>query len=63
MILRICRDCEHHEVQWDENEKMGHCSKENMWSIYTKCISNLALAEFIERERVRDEAEQDRKGR
>jgi hypothetical protein len=57
MIIGVCRDCEYHVIKWDQEEKKSHCSKENMWSIYTKCITNIALAQFIERERLKNQEE------
>lgn len=52
MILKICQDCEHHSIKLDDNEQKSHCANENMWSVYTKCISKTALDEFLERQKV-----------
>lgn len=54
MILKVCQDCQYHAVKSDDNEQKSHCSNENMWSIYTKCISKMALDEFIQRQKVQN---------
>lgn len=53
MILKFCQKCEHHSAKMEDSEHMSHCANENMWSIYTKCLSKVALDEFIERQKVR----------
>lgn len=58
MIIGVCQNCEYHSIKWDDEGRKSHCSKENLWSIYTKCIMNIALSEFIEREKIRNQREE-----
>ncbi len=52
MILRSCLKCEFHEVRETEEGKMSHCTKENCWARYSKCVSIRALDRFLDQERL-----------
>jgi hypothetical protein len=33
-----------------DGQRWSHCSKENLWSKYTKCVMQTALESFLQRE-------------
>lgn len=52
MLLQCCIPCEYHEVKEEDGEQMSHCTKENCWSKYSKCVALMALDRFLDNERV-----------
>jgi hypothetical protein len=51
MILKGCISCQFHNVKVEEGEKMSHCSKENCWARFSKCVSLKALDKYLETEK------------
>lgn len=49
MILWYCRNCEHHEAVVVNDHEHSRCLKENCLSIYTKCLTQQAVREFIDK--------------
>ena len=52
MVLQCCVPCEYHELKVEGGEEMSHCTKENCWSKYSKCVALMALDRFLGSERV-----------
>lgn len=50
MILRYCFYCRFHSIKEMDGQRWSHCSKENLWSKYTKCVMQTALESFLQRE-------------
>jgi len=50
MLLSHCRGCAYHEITDKEGHKQSKCNKENSLSIYTKCLAEEAVKQFIERD-------------
>ncbi len=50
MVLKVCMNCPFHEItQNTENESVSFCGKENCYSVYSRCIGNKALEEFVKK--------------
>ncbi|MBW1982808.1 MAG: hypothetical protein JRJ12_16510 [Deltaproteobacteria bacterium] len=47
MILEYCKKCEHHETVELDSRPHSRCLKENCLSIYTKCVADAAVQQFI----------------
>ncbi len=47
MVLRSCLNCKFHEIRDAENGKKSSCRREKCWSVFSKCIANRALEEFL----------------
>ena len=53
MLLSYCGGCVYHEIIENEGHKQSKCKKENSLSIYTKCLAEEAVKQFIERNQQR----------
>jgi len=53
MLLKSCLNCSYHEITNELEEQTSHCSKENCYSRYTKCIAHKALTSFLKDESFR----------
>jgi hypothetical protein len=52
MVLQCCIACEHHVVKLNGAKEMSHCTKENCWAKYSKCVALKALERFLNSEGV-----------
>ena len=50
MLIRSCFRCKSHEVRQGDDEETSHCSKENCWSRFSKCVARKALDRFLDDE-------------
>jgi hypothetical protein len=53
MLLKSCLNCSYHEITSEHKEQTSHCSKENCYSRYTKCIAHKAFTSFLKDESLR----------
>ena len=53
MLLKSCLDCRYHEITDESGEQTSHCSKENCYARYTKCVAQKALITFLKNESCR----------
>ena len=53
MILSYCSLCEYHQIVEVRKHEQSTCKKENCLSIYTKCLSDEAVKQFLHRNRQR----------
>jgi hypothetical protein len=51
MILFYCQRCEQHEIVHVEGFKYSKCLKEKCLSVYTKCVADEAVKQFLQRDR------------
>lgn len=54
MLLFYCKECEYHEIIDVEGHKHSKCYKENRLAIYTKCLTDEAVKQFIDKDKQRD---------
>jgi hypothetical protein len=47
MIVKTCLECKYHAVKMEDGEQTSHCSRENCWSRYSKCILSKALEIYL----------------
>jgi hypothetical protein len=47
MVLKCCSVCPHHSIRAEGEERHSHCSKENCWSRFSKCVTIKALERFL----------------
>ena len=47
MLLSYCSECNHLETVEIKEESHSKCRKENCLAIYTKCISEEAIKQFV----------------
>ena len=59
MTLFYCRECVYHEIIHLREHQQSKCIKENCLSIYTKCLTNEAVKQFIDRDKPRIEERRD----
>ena len=52
MILTHCLKCEYHSEAKIDDELHSKCNNENCLSIYSNCIRNAALNEFVSQNKV-----------
>jgi hypothetical protein len=52
MILVHCLKCGYHEESTTEGEAVSRCRKENCLSMYSDCVANAAMSQFIEGNRL-----------
>ncbi len=53
MLIKSCINCKYHEIAKESNEQTSHCSKENCYSRFSKCIVQKSLNRFLESESFR----------
>ena len=51
MLLFYCRECVYHEIVDLREHQQSKCVKENCLSIYTKCLTDEAVKQFIDRDK------------
>jgi hypothetical protein len=51
MILSYCQRCKQHEIVQIEDLKYSKCLKEKCLSVYTKCVADEAVKQFLQRDR------------
>ena len=47
MILTCCSTCEYHEKVEIDHTLYSKCQKENCLSMYSNCVTNLAVKRFV----------------
>jgi len=52
MVLVHCLKCRYHESLTTEGEAVSRCRKENCLSVYSDCVANAAMSQFIEGNRL-----------
>ena len=57
MFLRCCVSCKYHNIKIEDGQKLSHCSKENCWSQYSKCILSKAMERFLVNENIHSQQE------
>jgi hypothetical protein len=50
MILSYCQRCEQHVIVQVEDFKYSKCQKEKCLSVYTKCVADEAVKQFLQRD-------------
>ena len=51
MIIKYCNKCAYHEVVEIEKVNQSRCGKENCLSLYTKCVTEEALRQFLKNDK------------
>jgi hypothetical protein len=49
-VVRSCMMCPSHQVRDEEGVPSSHCSKENCWARFSKCLRYRALEAFLAKE-------------
>jgi hypothetical protein len=52
MRLNHCLKCKSHQEVTIDGKPFSRCTKENCLSIYSDCISEVAMSRFLERNRL-----------
>jgi hypothetical protein len=52
MILSYCRGCEQHEIVQVEDFNYSKCLKEKCLSVYTRCVADEAVKQFLQRDKL-----------
>jgi hypothetical protein len=52
MILVHCLKCTYHDEATIDGEAVSRCRKENCLSMYSDCVADAAMSQFIEDNRV-----------
>ena len=52
MVLAHCLKCRYHKILTTEGEAVSRCRKENCLSVYSHCVANAAMSQFIEGNRL-----------
>jgi len=52
MIIRSCLDCKFHKIRHGEEYQSSYCGKEGCWAVYTNCITQKAVEQFLNEERI-----------
>ncbi|HDM76503.1 MAG TPA: hypothetical protein ENG51_08540 [Deltaproteobacteria bacterium] len=48
MVLKVCMNCPFHEITQNvDNQSVSFCGKENCYSVYSRCIGQKALEDFL----------------
>jgi hypothetical protein len=52
MLVSYCRECKYHEISDVEGDEHSKCNKENCLSVYTKCLTEEAVKQFLQRDKL-----------
>ena len=51
MLLNYCQGCRYHEIGIIDGDGQSKCTKENCLAVYTKCVTEEAVKQFLQNDR------------